>query len=429
MVNGDLHDQRLDISPGFGPKVGNFDTGNGYGTRVFWVAQVPDSDLTVNLAKGTAELKVTDLAEYDYHNFIDSDSTDWQFDNSAAHPQGFYNATLSFDIKWNGPVAETDQVKDTANGFAGTFYQNDATTTWNVTSNRPAAGALPTDPPGGTGHFTFHSDPNHPADSSYSNSLVPGSAFIQLASEQNGVFFPSGAALKPDPLNNSLSDLVVDGSSTGGVHIHVQSEHGGNDIQVRIDGAGQHYQNEFPAAAVANIIVNSGPGDNHIEVGNDVRQPAALLGSFGDDHIQGGGGRTIIIGGLGSDHLEAGSGGTILIAGTTNLFGATTNADREVPALVSLMAEWARTDESYLQRVANLSNSTVAGVSPNGLGKNGGYFLNDTTVHDDAAGNHLEGGPGLDWFFANLDGVDNNNVKDKLAARKAGEIVTRITSS
>ena len=121
MLTGDTSAQIDDINPGFGPKVSDFDTGNGYGTRVFWVAEVPNSDLTVDPAAGTAELKVTDLAEYDYNNFPDSDSTDWQYDQSAAHPHGFYNATVSFDIKWNGPVTETDQVKDTANGFAGTF--------------------------------------------------------------------------------------------------------------------------------------------------------------------------------------------------------------------------------------------------------------------------------------------------------------------
>ncbi len=127
---GDLSAQIHDINPGIGPRVGKFDTGNGYGTRVFWVAQVPDSDLTVNPVTGTGELKVTGLPEYDYNGFLDSDSTDWQYDQSAAHPHGFFNATLSFDIKWNGPVTETDQVKDTANGFAGTFYQDDATVSW-----------------------------------------------------------------------------------------------------------------------------------------------------------------------------------------------------------------------------------------------------------------------------------------------------------
>jgi hypothetical protein len=80
---GDLSAQIHDINPGIGPKVGKFDTGNGYGTRVFWVAQVPDSDLTVNLATGSAELNVTSLPEYDYNGFLDSDSTDWQYDQSG----------------------------------------------------------------------------------------------------------------------------------------------------------------------------------------------------------------------------------------------------------------------------------------------------------------------------------------------------------
>jgi hypothetical protein len=173
-------------------------------------------------------------------------------------------------------------------------------------------------------------------------------------------------------------------------------------------------------AAISHLIVNSGPGDNHIEVGNDDGLPALLLGSFGNDHIEGGGGRTIIIGGLGSDHLQAGNGDAILIAGTTDY-------DRNFPALDAILDEWARTDESYLQRVANLSNATVNGVSPNGLGLNEGDFLNAATVQDDGAGNVLVGGPGLDWFFANLDGVGNDGVRDQIRRRKPGEIVTGVT--
>jgi hypothetical protein len=404
---GDLSAQIHDINPGMGPKVGTFDTGNGYGTRVFWVAQVPDSDLTVNLAAGTAELNVTGLPEYDYNGFLDSDSTDWQFDQSAAHPHGFFNATLNFDIKWNGPVTQTDQVRDAANGFAGTFSQNDATVSWHVDSNRPAGG----------GHFTFTGDPS---DSANSNLVAPGTAFNQLGAEQNGVFFPSGASLQSDPVNPALTNLVVDGSSTGGVQIQVTSIHNGQDVRVQITGAGQSYQGDFPSAAISHVIVNSGPGGNQITIANGVRQPALLLGSFGNDHIEGGGGSTIIIGGLGSDHLQAGSGGALLIGGTTDF-------DTNPAALDGLLTEWSRTDESYAQKVANLSNGTVNRVAPNGLGQNGGYFLNAATVHDDGSGNLLEGGAGLDWFFANLDGVGNDGVRDRVTGRKPGEVLTSIT--
>jgi hypothetical protein len=410
VLNGNLTAQIHDINPGMGPKVGNFDTGNGYGARVFWVAQIPDSDLTVNIAAGTAELKVTDLAEYDYNNFLDSDGPEWQYDQSSDHPHGFYNATLNFDIRWNGPVAQTETVKDTANGFAGTFYQNDATVSWNATSDRPA----------GNGTFTFTGDASNTANS---NSLVPGAAFVQLGIEQNGVFFPSGASLQTDPVNPGLTNLVVDGSSTGGVHIWVQSVHSGQEVRVLIDGADQSYQAEFPAAALAHLIVRSGPGDNHIDVDNDVELPALLMGSFGNDDIQGGGGPTLIMaspGGFGSVHLQSGSGGAILIGGTTNF-------DRNLPALDAILTEWARTDESYAQRVANLSNTTVNGVDPNSMGQNGGYFLNASTVHDDGDGNTLNGGSGQDWFFANLDGSGNNGVLDKVSGMKGDEIVTHIT--
>jgi hypothetical protein len=271
--------------------------------------------------------------------------------------------------------------------------------------------------PAGSGNFTFTGDPS---DSANSNGVVPGTAFNQLATEQNGVFFPSGASLQSDPINPSLSDLVVNGSSTGGVHIKVDAVHNGRDIRVKIKGAFQDYQADFPAAGIARLIINGGPGDNHIEVANDVHLSALLLGSFGNDHIESGGGSTIIIGGLGSDHLEAGRGGAILIPGTTDF-------DRNLPALDALLTEWARTDESYSQRVANLSNSTVNGVAPNGLGLNGGSYLNASTVHDDGAGNHLDGGLALDWYFANLDGIGNNGVLDKVTGRKLGEVLTGIT--
>jgi hypothetical protein len=278
---------------------------------------------------------------------------------------------------------------------------------------------------GGGQSFTFTADPGNAASS---NLLIPESAFSQLGNEQNGVYFPSGAALPADPLNPSLKDLVVDGSSTGGVNIQVDVDHGGRDLRVTIDdGAYQHYQGDFPAAEVSHIIVNGGPvapyqkpnGGDHIRVANDVTQPALLLGSIGNDHIEGGGGSTIILGGLGSDHLQAGSGGAILIPGTTDF-------DRNLPALDALLTEWARTDESYSQRVANLSDKTVNGVAPNGLGQNDDNFLNAATVHEDGAGNELEGGPGLDWFFANLDGIGNNGVVDKVTGLKPGEIRTGI---
>jgi hypothetical protein len=414
-----LTNQVNDINPGIGPKVGSFDTGNGFGTRVFWVTAIPDRDLTVNLATGTAALHVRNDPEYDYDNFADSDQADWNFDRSAAHPHGFFNALVNFDVVWNGPVTQTDHVKDTANGFAGTFYQNDATVTWSASSTRPV----------GNSHFTFTSNPGNTATSN-------GTAFVQLGTEQNGIFFPSGASLQPDPVHPALTDLVVEGSSTGGVDINVLSVLNGRAIRVTIDGGHQHYQADFPAAAIARLLVNSGPGNNHIAVAPDVRAPALLFGDYGndqieasggpsvlvggegDDHLVGGAANDLLIGGIGSDHLEGHAGSDILIAGTTNF-------DNNLLALRALLAEWSRPDESYLQRVANISGSTVNGVHPHG-GENGDYFLSASTVQDDGVIDTLDGGAGLDWYFANLDGPGNNGITDRIRRLEPGEIVTHI---
>jgi hypothetical protein len=416
-----LTNQIHDVNPGIGPKVGSFDTGNGFGSRVFWIAAIPDSDLTVDLATGTAHLHVENDPEYDYNNFADSDQADWNFDQSPAHPHGFFNALVDFDIVWNGPVTETDHVKDTANGFAGTFYQNDATVTWKVISQRPE----------GNGNFTFTSNAGN---SSTSN----GTGFVQLGMEQNGVYFPSGASLQTDPVNPALSELVVDGSSTGGVDIHVNAVHDGRDIRVQIDGAQQHYQNDFPAAGISRLLVQAGPGDNHIQVADNVHVPALLMGDYNNDHIDAGGGVSVLVGGEGDDHLEGGTVNDILIGGAGSdhlqshagddiLIPGTTDFDTNVPALFAIMNEWGRSDEPYLQRVANLSNGTVNGVSPNGTGLNGSNFLNASTVHDDGSGDLLEGGAGLDWYFANLDGTGNNGVLDRVKGRKPGEILTTLT--
>jgi hypothetical protein len=104
--------------------------------------------------------------------------------------------------------------------------------------------------------------------------------------------------------------------------------------------------------------------------------------------ITGGSGRSLLIGGTGSSTITGGSADNILIAGTTTF-------DANEAALMAILREWQRTDKTYAQRITDL--------------KNGGGFngTNDlvwgTTVRDnDSAAATLTGGPGLDWFFADL---------------------------
>ena len=245
-------------------------------------------------------------------------------------------------------------------------------------------------------------------------------------------------ALMPDPVNPTLTDLIVLGT-TGDDHIHIQSAQGGKVIHVMVEETQpEHfqYQADYATSGLARLLVYGGAGDDQIEVDNKVLLPTLLFGGEGNDQIQAGGGPSVIVGGSGDDHLQGGPGNDILIAGSGKshlegkggdniLIAGTTDYDSNVPALILMMDEWSRTDESYLQRVANLQHSPVNGVSPNGAGRNGSYVLNASTVHDSGAGDQLDGGPAMDWFFANVSG--NNGVKDQVNGTRPGEVITPIS--
>ena len=98
--------------------------------------------------------------------------------------------------------------------------------------------------------------------------------------------------------------------------------------------------------------------------------------------------RAILSGGSGTDQLTADSGDTILIGGSTNF-------DKSLAALEAILAEWARTDETYAQRVGHIHGFTTGGL-------NGNYFLKASMVNCGATADTLNGGSGLDWFWANL---------------------------
>jgi hypothetical protein len=136
--------------------------------------------------------------------------------------------------------------------------------------------------------------------------------------------------------------------------------------------------------------------------GNDI-----LVGDAGNNVLKGGAGRDLLIGGLGADTLDGGADDDLLIGGVTAF-------DANTAALSAILAEWARTDLTYTQRVAHLRN---------GGGLNGVNKLNDTTVGDDSAADMLTGGSGLtggqDWFWANLLGP----VKDAITDLGSNELV------
>src|SRR5262245_29030971 len=89
-----------------------------------WTVALPDEDVKVNFGAGRAEMHVHDLPIEDYFTFPNS-----------SIPGDEVDATVSFDVVWGGPVTRPFvTVRDAANGFSGTFVENQATITWSASN-------------------------------------------------------------------------------------------------------------------------------------------------------------------------------------------------------------------------------------------------------------------------------------------------------
>jgi hypothetical protein len=133
------------------------------GNSVFWTTAVPDSDVSVKLGAGKAELKVVNLAAEDYFNLP-----------NASIPGNEVDATVSFDVVWNGPITRRVNVSDAANGFAGSYVENQATITWSASNSQG---------------FSFVANPG-----SFATSVPEAGPFAELGREQNGIFFSSNSS-------------------------------------------------------------------------------------------------------------------------------------------------------------------------------------------------------------------------------------------
>jgi uncharacterized repeat protein (TIGR01451 family) len=246
--------------------------------------------------------------------------------------------------------------------------------------------------------------------------------------------------LGSDPLNPDATDLFVGGTASDG-HITVKLDHG----MVRVRIGNQNSDVSVPPSELNALVVYAQADNEHIVVDRNLTLPTFLFGGDGDNvHIRGGGGPTVVVGGAGrNNHLVSGSGRSILIAGAGGghlvgsragsiLIGGTTDYDHNLAALEAILQEWARTDESYLQRVANLENAPVSigsqTVNPDGS-YTAGFYLTPSTVHDNGVRDYLNGHAAhdngiaaRDWFFAQLGGSE----QDKMSRRRKDEILTEI---
>jgi hypothetical protein len=135
---------------------------------VFWMVSVANDAVKVDFDDGRARLRVSGLRVFDDHDIANSLTLglglpgDLGFPYPAISPVAPVRATVSFDVEWNGIVANA-QINNSAQNFKGTFLSTGATIRWSA------------EQPG----FQFESETPNPA-----RNLIS-----VLGREQNGVFF------------------------------------------------------------------------------------------------------------------------------------------------------------------------------------------------------------------------------------------------
>lgn len=213
----------------------------------------------------------------------------------------------------------------------------------------------------------------------------------------------SGTEVRTEPGQPDHRTLVVGGTEeddllrvipagTTGVQVWNRGEFLGTfaDIdQVIVHGyAGNDY---MLGATVGNVEMRFFGGD-----GNDVLIGTGgddvLMGDAGNDFIQGGDGRDLIVGGAGTDSLHGQEGSDLLLAAVLSLPNLQSG-------LSDIIAEW-KSPRSLTERIDNLQGD-LSGPRANG----DTLLLAAQTAFDDfLAIDRLTGGPGEDWYLANLDG-------------------------
>jgi hypothetical protein len=183
---------------------------------------------------------------------------------------------------------------------------------------------------------------------------------------------------------------VFDLASGVGVTGSIDGGGGNNGIDYGLYTAGHPVQVDLATGTATNVlqgvrniaVVRGGAGNNRL-TGNSSFD--ILVGGAGGNIIQGGAQSSLLIGGSGPSRITGGDGGNIEVGGHTAY-------DGNFQALLSILAEWIRTDETYALKIAHIRGTLKGGL-------NGSAHLNAQTVVTRSAGDVLFGGAGRDWFW------------------------------
>jgi phospholipase C len=218
------------------------------------------------------------------------------------------------------------------------------------------------------------------------NSLVANASDLSSDFQSHPQVSIGSAYVQPDADNVGKYVLIVQGTE-GKDQIRITQD--GGAVRVQITSKGVDYDHFF-SQAISRIEVYGQGGNDDIRVAKDVTIPAYLFAGDGNNTIVGGGGPTVIVGGSGNNVLTGGAGPSIIIGGSGHeklktgsgaalLVAGTTKFDANAQALRALEAEWSRTDETFVQKLAHLDGGATGGQ--NALpGTNQSIILDTTTV-------------------------------------------------
>jgi Ca2+-binding RTX toxin-like protein len=174
------------------------------------------------------------------------------------------------------------------------------------------------------------------------------------------------------------SDLISFATTTVGVTVNL----GVTTTQT----VNANYSLQLSDAVAFEMVVGSSAADSL--TGNAANN--LLFGGAGNDTLLGLAGRDMLFGGSGIDTVNGGDDDDVIVGGLVSYYNESTKVLNR-SAAQAVMAEWARTDLDYTNRISNLRN---------GSGLNGSSKLDSTALTNDSnAVDTLLGGAGEDWFW------------------------------
>ncbi len=186
---------------------------------------------------------------------------------------------------------------------------------------------------------------------------------------------------------STLQILGTDAADT------IMVNHTGPDLQVTLNGVLSGYE----SALVTDIIVFGADGNDGLNLGSGVSQPALLNGGNGNDTLTGGGGNDQLVGGAGND---------IYRFNTNAALGTDSIIDRAGIDLLSFIGSSAGVTVDLGSTASQIVNSNLT-LTPNSVTsmENLCGGSGDDTLTGNALANELWGGEGHDSIVGR-DGVD-----------------------